>query len=1276
VVEDGAKTPPIGPAPTHGDRRADAAHLIAGLRQLRARARLLTVARVLAAGLAAALLAVFVAALADYVLRTPSALRGVLLLLGLTAGGWWIWTRLRPALAFRPSLPAMALRVEQTEAGERAGLRGWLASAVEFMPQGDTTPLDTALRRRVIDRAAGAFPSVRARDVIDTRGFQRQAVNALFVVVAVAVVVVAAPGLAGTGVQRILTPWAGAEWPSRTEIVDVTATRVHPMGVALPIRGVLTRTNKDTGATDVTVRYRVVGEGRPGAWRTALLTSQGSRDIVNLSRAAEGALSVVGEPFERLIDPPLPPAPLDTGEAGPAELTLEYTLETEDDRTPRREVLLVRAPQVLGAALAVSPPGYAEEIPSADFVRGAVDLGPGSDERAIAGPVLAGSAVELTVRLNKPLPRPGALEPRAAARAVLGDALGPEAAGDLDADFDGDTWTFRWTALASARLPVLVTDRHGLTNEAEAVYSLDVRDDAAPRLALLEPERDEAVLPTAVVPVRAELIDDVGAAWLAIEHERASAPEGSEGAPVESTGEVARFARAEAPRPVRRLEASHTLDLEPLALLPGDELWLTAIGLDTFAFEGEAREPVRTAIRRLRIISESTLVEQVQAELNGLRDAAIRLDEQQGELRRQVGLVGVTSENRRGQTGVGERLAALDEQARRLQDRAERNRLDDQALDDLLAETRDLVARAGEASSNAARQLARLDQQEAPPPAGDAAYDDTLDEQRAVQEELERLIGLLDRGEDAWVVRRELDRLIEEQLGLRAETEAAGRELLGRPESQLTSEERSRLAELAERQAAAAERTEDVLDALSDRARALRETDPAEADAMQIAAQQGRQSQASQSQREAAEAVEQNQTNQAQQAQDEALEALEEVREALDEAGRNRDEALRRLLETLIASIDRLIRTQASELARLEAMGEAPTGLDAAMIRLRDNTLAVAAEARAEARELERVASLIEGAAEAQEQAIGALRAEPPDAARAADRERAALERLREAKEEAEQLQRDAENRDNARQRDELRKAYLEALELQVGVREESEGFVGADLSRRQRVVVRSLGERQEAIRLRLADLRERTEALSEAAVFDFTHDRLDDKTASAASGLKSGRPGRRGLIDQDAAVRALQSLVRALAEDEQDETFREDEGGGGGGGGGQGEPPPPIPPIAELKLLRDLQQEAADLTRLAHDDPRSATPDDRRAIGEMQRALAELGLDLVERAQQQQQQQPGMGPGGPRITPGPERGPNGEPIGPDGANGPEGSDVPEAEPGDDPGRNGDGEPE
>ncbi|MEL7471876.1 MAG: hypothetical protein AAGK04_01050, partial [Planctomycetota bacterium] len=806
--------------------------------------------------------------------------------------------------------------------------------------------------------------------------------------------------------------------------------------------------------------------------------------------------------------------------------------------------------------------------------------------------------------------------------AGVGPALGDSIAEDVTLEASSDVWTIEWTAIGPARLPIRVVDEHGLSNDEGSVYSLEVREDAAPRVALLEPARDEAVLPTAMIETRAEISDDVGAAWLTLEWQRADAPGDSEGAPAEVVGAPREIARHSAEGFARRLETSATLDLAPLGLEPGDEVWLTATGQDTFVLAGEPRGPVRTPPRRLRIIAESDLVEQIQAELSGLREAAIRLDERQGELKRELGLVGVTSEAQRGQVGVGERLGALDEQLNRLGERAQRNRLDDEALDDLIGESRDLLSRAASSSSAAAEELSELDAQEAPPSPGDRAYEPVQDAQDTVRQELERLIGLLDRGEDAWGVRRELDRVIETQRGLEAETQRLGEELLGKTESELTPQDRSRLAELAERQEAAAERTDEVLDQLAERSRSMRESDPMQSDAMARAANQGRQSQASERQREAAESVEQNQTNQAQQQQQEAIESLEEVREALDEAGRNRDETLRRVLESVISSIDRLIRTQQSELASLGAARETGVfdGLDASMIRLRDNTLGVAADARAQLRELDRVAALIEQAADAQGEAIVALRADPIDADEAADRERRAIERLEEAKAEAESMQRDAEERENDRKRDELREAYREALELQVALREESVAFVGEDLTRRQRVAVRRLGERQEAIRLRLAELRDETDELAEASVFDFAHDRLDAKTGDAATGLKSGRPKRSVLMAQSTAVRVLQSLVRALEEDEQDEAFRESEGGGGGGGGQQGEPQPPIPPIAELKLLRDLQQEAADLTRAADEAPGELERGELRDLGVLQQSLADLGRDLLERAAAQQQ--------------------------------------------------------
>ncbi|MEL7472264.1 MAG: hypothetical protein AAGK04_03025, partial [Planctomycetota bacterium] len=367
---------------------------IAALKSVRSRARRLVVSRYLAGGLTIALLALLGAGLVDFALRLPMGVRLTLWLGGLAAAGWWCWRRLRPAIAFCPSLTEMALRIERSPTGEAAGLRGWLASALEFVQSDreDDGALGAHLRGQVRARAMEAFETIDPRETLDPAPTRRRGLHAAMAIAAIALVVGLTPSLASIGAVRTLVPWAGAKWPSRTAITDVTAIEVHPMDVATPIRALLTRTHLDEGETDVAVRYRVVADGDTGPWRRALLTSQGSsQHMIGVGAQAGTEVETAandGELFERLIEP------MGLGETGAAEARLEYTLETLDDRTPAASLLLVRPPAVRSARLRVTPPAYAEpyaERENSEIVSGASDLGAGDDERAIAGPILARS---------------------------------------------------------------------------------------------------------------------------------------------------------------------------------------------------------------------------------------------------------------------------------------------------------------------------------------------------------------------------------------------------------------------------------------------------------------------------------------------------------------------------------------------------------------------------------------------------------------------------------------------------------------------------------------------------------------------------------------------------------------------------------------------------------------------------------------------------------------------------------------------------------------------
>jgi len=189
------------------------------------------------------------------------------------------------------------------------------------------------------------------------------------------------------------------------------------------------------------------------------------------------------------------------------------------------------------------------------------------------------------------------------------------------------------------------------------------------------------------------------------------------------------------------------------------------------------------------------------------------------------------------------------------------------------------------------------------------------------------------------------------------------------------------------------------------------------------------------------------------------------------------------------------------------------------------------------------------------------------------------------------------------------------------------------------------LAERQEELLARIAKMREENKELADAQVFSLAHQRVASAGRQVVDALREatipqGLPQRQLSIE-----RVLRQLVAALGEDQQqDEQFREPEGGGGGGGGGGQGSPPLIPPIAQLKLLRSMQEEALELTRQADAPGTEKLLIEQLAseARELQAQVAKQGEELLKALQEQGGQSPGVtvpgtigpgsgGPGTPR---------------------------------------------
>lgn len=1189
------------------DATGPMARVAAELGRVRARALALLVIAGVATFIAGGIAVVMALGVLDYLFRTPAWFR-MALWLGGAAGGIWAARRwLLPIFQFRPSLTEVALRLERSEQGRAAGLTGKLASSLELSRDPATGDVGRWMAEQVVGEAARRFSAVRASSLLSA-GRARDAALTLVVCIAAcaALAWLSGPTLFGIGAARVLAPWSGVQWPKRTEIADATAAMVHPLGTALPLRAALVRSDRAAEDTRVAARYRVIaGPDQAGTVHRVLLTPQG-RPIAIDDPPRQGEL------FERLVEP---------GVLSAQEAELEYWFETDDDQTPPRRIRLVQPPAVVSAKALVTPPSYAASTAGVQqgFVSGSLDLGAGNDQRAVVGPVLGGSRIELTVTLNKPVPgAPENPEERAQwfARAVPG--LEPHTLAETR--FDGAQWVFAWTAAGTVRLPLSPVDEYGLAPSDEAAFSFDVVEDRPPTATVTEPRADETVLATAVIEAVGEGRDDVGLSDVRLQTQRATPAAGSLGAAPEPVGEPVTVATAESGSGGVRTQAlvRTTVDLSSHDLKPGDELWLYAVASDIYAVGGRAHPPVRSAPRRLRIISEEDLVEQVRAELAAVRKIAIRLDEDQAELNRATRSGAISSDDRRRQAGLTQRLQQQHEAVQRLRERVERNRLADEGLKGLLEDVGALLQGAEQDSEQASTRMdaaAQRTPESEPTPLTPEQQEEIARDQDEVRDQLGRLSEMLDRGEDSWLVSRNLQRLAQQQRDLLARTQRAGEQTTGKRAEDLTPRERSELAQIAEQQQRLAEQARQAIDALSERAEQMRQADAAQAEGMQRAAERGRQEQVPEKMDQAAQAAAQNQTSTAEAQQQEALQALEQMLEDMEEAQRNRDAALRRQLASLIESLEKLIQEQDAQVAAIDdaAAREQFAGLDAAMIELNKNTLGVADKARAD-RAMARIAELVDRAASNQTRAISALRATPVNAETAAQAERESLRLLKLARDEAKRMEEEAAQRDQDRKRRELRRAYREALERQVALKGETDPFVGRTVDRRDRMKVRGLGEKQDAIRASLDEIRKDAEGLTEATVFDYAHQRLDRVTTTAAKKLRAGQADRAVARNQDSAITILKSLIEALDDQaRQNDEFQDDSGGGGGGGGGQGEQPL-IPPLAELRLLRAMQQEAADLTRAADEAGDEGAAEDINAVGELQRALAERGKELINK--------------------------------------------------------------
>ncbi|MCG3130151.1 MAG: hypothetical protein FLDDKLPJ_00899 [Phycisphaerae bacterium] len=1075
----------------------------------------------------------------------------------------------------------------------RAGLSvGQIAARIERY-FGDFNDRLSSLVNFAQNVEAGSAPMVRQflvnteraiarRDlerVLTTRPLLTGTLFFILSVVLLAAVSLGSPAWMWTGLSRYLDPFGAVEWPTTVQISPLTRVIRAPLAESARVRMKVT-----TGLSDTL------------------------RGVVHL-RDAEGramtlAMQREGDVFEAVIQPVL--------------CDVSYHFEAGDASTRREpgRIVAVARPVIEEVALTVYPPAYAD--------------GAGPEILTLtteAVDVIRGSRVEVVVTSSKDAARGAGAD-----RMQLHSADGWTTPLTADPD-DRRRLRATFEPQADVQFRVTVVDEDGFENRTAALYTLKMKEDMPPRVALTHPAGAVEATPQAILRLVGEAVDDFGVSAAALEATREDRATLSE--PVTLEGGAAGGVRGSA-------TFRHDWDLARLALEPGDVATFCVAAWDTFPGEAGPERPGRSASLTLRIISAAEYERRVRDQLHGIeRQLRQVLAEQDGVTESAEALAETadwSEAERDAAASAASREARL---ARSVRDLVRRSRdlagqMSDNRVEDegWAQRVRDVADRlAGEVADRMSGASGALQQARDAEPA-DEARSLAAEARRGAAEASANLRGVLEelsRWGDVQELASRLTDLVERQEALRDATAAAGKETLGRAVESLTAEEQAELERLARQQE---QLNDDVNKALAQmRDQSAGSVEAAARESLEQALREAAAQDLPRHLKTAAEAVRGNRTAAAGVSQSAAKDAMSKMVAGLREARKRELDELRKELERAEEQVAALLRRQeeltaaAEEAAAVAAPSDVVAALAEPQGQLRTNARWLGEDLGATPKSAP-AGELVSAAAAAMSEAhrvLGEARAADAKTPQqtAEDFLHQALDALAEA---AEQVRDDIE-----RQTLEEIQGRLEALvaaqrEIDAGIRDLAarlsqgqrigrlESKAASDLARDQGELVKATQEAQAQV--------------EEAPVFAWALQRVvgwmegaqDRLTRRAIDGELERVSGR--------IVRELETLIAGLAGTQdaiKDPEFADDDGrGGGGDGASQQQAGKPVPTVTELLVLKAIQIEINERTvalaaELAGREPGEAELRRLRELGEDQAQVFDLTRRVTEAAREEQ---------------------------------------------------------
>ncbi len=1156
-------------------------------------------------------------------------LRSGLLAALLVTVGWLAWRRLIAPLR----RPLSNLELSSHLESHFPKLRSRLATAVEFLEHEVSPSVGSPeLQRRLIDQTAIEVRSLNFGEVLDRRETRRAVLSAVALFGIGLLLFVSNSAAASTAMRRLWWPLADHPWPKRVELQlvrgDLTPVTGSPDKPLRNVQGqpldLFVVNARGALPQSVLVEFRQRGRlPQSEPLRTATL-----RDASGMSREVAAI---------RL--------PIDEG-------AVEFRAVGGDDHEmPWHELRIVPPPKLESFRVEINPPSYTGEA-STTLLEGATQF------RATVG-----SRVKVSAKTNRPVT--SAVADAASIRTDVGHEISIAPKGrDLVWRFEvrssgsvtqqlALTDRDAFENLSALRLEVvgIVDPPPVVTLEQPATDQL-VTANATVRLAATARDerrlRDVALEHTVGWDKLASSADPPTALPVGRRGETPLVP------PYESPQSSADWHVENVPHEDGAREAVVRLAwlLSKLDPKVGDRIALRVAASD-HCDVGEPRFG-RSVTRTLTVVSPEEKLSEIAHRLDLLLHELESLATKQSQTNDQTDLLRVQAEKASefrpqdrdslkrvelDQRQIGSRLTGRGDgviaRAHELLLQLEDNQLNDSVTRERLTDIATAIEGLDRQTLPTLESLLGRVVKESggtTPLAGIAGlFPEIATRQGDVLKTLNDLIHDLTQWRDRRDLAREVGELAKTQEALNQDTSELAPQTLGKSASQLPSQQQADVAKLADRQSRQAERIEQLRQRLTQSSREGREGEaPAElkrdvsdngsagaspsqdATAHEVANELDQRTLAAKA-REAAREVAENNLGQAGRTQQQLAEELQALADKLAQTSTSNTDAAVRELQELEGQLDSLTQQQRKLLNETRAAAEKADSLTpdevaelAKALHERQAETKKSAEelaAKLKATRANESREALRRASRHMQQAASLLA--DKQLARGVEEEQTALDDLEQAGRDLAAARKAAQQEQLAEKTNALAEAVRELAARQKTVVDETQRLSAEQqkLGKWTRPLSKAalnLGEAEQELAAATDEL---SKSLSEIEAVRLTLDRATNDLAAAASRLREKQLDEETTRREQSALRALQSLADAIAPSpdpaSNDETAQQPPDGQEK----NAQPEEPVPPVAQLKLLRDLQVDVGDCTRSADARAQKTSPSD----DESKRRMSEL---------------------------------------------------------------------